>query len=229
MDVLTYVHDGYHVVPIPVVDRGSVNRCGRIGCQVFRADLKFQLPRGVGFEDIASRAARGVELGNDGLESRSIGRFNPGRQCDAVGEFGLAIRERVHVDRGVRAVELKGVAALACDHGRRADHRAVAAVAGCVGYGQAIESPVQHQAGWQGSRWRGGRAGARRSGRIGPGAGDSGVPAMYAEIIVLPTPRTVANPLLLIDATLEAEETQVTLDVMFWVLPSLYLPVAVNC
>jgi hypothetical protein len=49
-----------------------------------------------------------------------------------------------------------------------------------------------------------------------------------ALIVVVPTPTSVASPLLMV-ATLRFEELQVTEAVSFWVLPSLSRPVAVNC
>ena len=53
-----------------------------------------------------------------------------------------------------------------------------------------------------------------------------------AEIVVVPDPTLLAKPLdpavLLIDATVPAEDAHVTLEVMFEVLPSVRVPVAVN-
>ena len=50
-----------------------------------------------------------------------------------------------------------------------------------------------------------------------------------AAILDCPAVTPVANPPLLITATLFAEEFQVTPDVMFFLRPSLYVPTAVNC
>ena len=50
-----------------------------------------------------------------------------------------------------------------------------------------------------------------------------------AEIVVLPMPTPVANPPLVIVAAAVFVELQVTELVRFCVLPSLYVPVAVNC
>ena len=50
-----------------------------------------------------------------------------------------------------------------------------------------------------------------------------------AEMVALPVPAPVARPLLLIVATALFEEPQVTELVKFCVLPSLKVPVAVNC
>ena len=50
-----------------------------------------------------------------------------------------------------------------------------------------------------------------------------------AEIVALPTPAPVANPVPLIVATAVLDEPQLTELVRFCVLPSLYVPVAVNC
>jgi hypothetical protein len=48
-------------------------------------------------------------------------------------------------------------------------------------------------------------------------------------MVLLPVPTPVANPVVLIIATEVLEELQVTEFVRFCVLPSLYVPVAVNC
>jgi len=50
-----------------------------------------------------------------------------------------------------------------------------------------------------------------------------------AVITLVPCATAVAKPLLLMVATVAAEDAQVTVLVRFWVLPSVYLPVAVNC
>lgn len=50
-----------------------------------------------------------------------------------------------------------------------------------------------------------------------------------AEIVLFPAATPVASPALLIVATAAFEEAQVACAVMFWVLPSEYVPVAVNC
>jgi hypothetical protein len=50
-----------------------------------------------------------------------------------------------------------------------------------------------------------------------------------AVITVTPSPLLVANPVLLIDATLDCEDVHVAEDVRFCVLPSLKVPVATNC
>jgi hypothetical protein len=54
-----------------------------------------------------------------------------------------------------------------------------------------------------------------------------------AVIVDVPAPTLVASPwlpaALLIVATFGVPEVQVTEVVMFWVLPSEYVPVAVNC
>jgi hypothetical protein len=50
-----------------------------------------------------------------------------------------------------------------------------------------------------------------------------------AWIVLLPGPTPLAKPVLLIVPTEVLEEVQLTEFVRFWVLPSLYLPVAVNC
>jgi hypothetical protein len=47
--------------------------------------------------------------------------------------------------------------------------------------------------------------------------------------VLLPGPTPLAKPVLLIVPTEVLEEVQLTEFVRFWVLPSLYLPVAVNC
>jgi hypothetical protein len=58
-------------------------------------------------------------------------------------------------------------------------------------------------------------------------------PSSEAWIVAEPVPTDVASPFepatLLIAATLVRPELQVTVVVMFWVLRSLYAPVAVNC
>src|SRR5437016_160169 len=50
-----------------------------------------------------------------------------------------------------------------------------------------------------------------------------------AVILDWPAATPVANPRPLIVAMLFAEEFQITLDVMFFLRPSLYVPIAVNC
>jgi len=50
-----------------------------------------------------------------------------------------------------------------------------------------------------------------------------------AVMVVLPAAPLVAKPCALIVAAAGIEEVQTTLDVMFWVDESLYVPVAVNC
>ena len=58
------------------------------------------------------------------------------------------------------------------------------------------------------------------------------LPTMLPEvalIVVLPCLRAVARPADVIVATLVVDELQVTELVRFWVLPSVYLPVAVYC
>ena len=62
------------------------------------------------------------------------------------------------------------------------------------------------------------------------------LPLIAAEVAVMvvdPTPALVAKPLLpgalLIVATVAADELHCTVVVMFWVLPSVKVPVAVNC
>ena len=57
-------------------------------------------------------------------------------------------------------------------------------------------------------------------------------PAMepeVAEIAVVPVPTPVASPSAVIVPTAVFVEFQFTRVVRFWVLPSLYVPVAVNC
>ena len=49
-----------------------------------------------------------------------------------------------------------------------------------------------------------------------------------ASIVVCPTATALASPVVLIVATPGADELHVTLVVRSWVLPSLYVPVAVN-
>src|ERR1700719_1254331 len=48
-------------------------------------------------------------------------------------------------------------------------------------------------------------------------------------MVLVPVPTVLAKPALLIVATAVFEELQVTELVRFWVLLSLYVPVAVNC
>ena len=48
-------------------------------------------------------------------------------------------------------------------------------------------------------------------------------------MLLLPVPTPLAKPVLLIVATDVFEEPQATVFVRFWVEPSLYFPVAVNC
>jgi hypothetical protein len=58
-------------------------------------------------------------------------------------------------------------------------------------------------------------------------------PADAAEIVVVPTPSDVANPLvaalMLIVATAASDDDHVTVFVMSWIDPSVNVPVAVNC
>ena len=55
------------------------------------------------------------------------------------------------------------------------------------------------------------------------------IPLSVAEMLVLPALTAVASPALVMVATPVFEEAQVTEPVRFWVLPSEYVPVAVNC
>jgi len=55
------------------------------------------------------------------------------------------------------------------------------------------------------------------------------MPPNAARIVVVPVPTPVASPELLIVATHVREEDHDTRDVMLLVLPSEYIPVAVNC
>jgi hypothetical protein len=48
-------------------------------------------------------------------------------------------------------------------------------------------------------------------------------------IVEVPTPAPLATPAALIVAVVVVPELHVTLDVRFWVVPSLKVPVAVNC
>jgi hypothetical protein len=48
-------------------------------------------------------------------------------------------------------------------------------------------------------------------------------------MVLLPGATPLAKPVLLITATAGFEELQIALSVKFWVLPSLYIPVALNC
>jgi hypothetical protein len=48
-------------------------------------------------------------------------------------------------------------------------------------------------------------------------------------MVLVPTATPLASPLALMVATVVVAEAQVTWLVMFWVLPSEYVPVAVNC
>jgi len=48
-------------------------------------------------------------------------------------------------------------------------------------------------------------------------------------MVLVPVPTAVAKPPLLIVATPVFDELHVTVEVMFVVLASLYVPVAVNC
>jgi hypothetical protein len=48
-------------------------------------------------------------------------------------------------------------------------------------------------------------------------------------MVLLPGATPLAKPVLLIIATAGFEELQIALSVKLWVLPSLYIPVAVNC
>jgi hypothetical protein len=48
-------------------------------------------------------------------------------------------------------------------------------------------------------------------------------------MVVDPLPTAVARPAVLMVATPAADELHVAVLVRFWVLPSLYVPVAVNC
>lgn len=54
-------------------------------------------------------------------------------------------------------------------------------------------------------------------------------PFMLAVIVVVPVPAVLANPVLLIVATFTLEDVQVTWVVRFSLVPSLKLPMAVNC
>jgi len=55
------------------------------------------------------------------------------------------------------------------------------------------------------------------------------IPPDAALIVVVPVATLAARPLLLIVTTFVADESQVTVPVRFCVLPSLKVPVAVNC
>ena len=56
------------------------------------------------------------------------------------------------------------------------------------------------------------------------------IPDRLAVILVVPVATDVANPVFApIVATLGVAETQVAVVVMFWVEPSLYVPMAINC
>jgi hypothetical protein len=55
------------------------------------------------------------------------------------------------------------------------------------------------------------------------------IPLSVAEMLVLPALTPVASPPLVMVVTPVLEEVQVTDPVRFWVLPSEYVPVAVNC
>ena len=55
------------------------------------------------------------------------------------------------------------------------------------------------------------------------------IPLSVAEMLVLPALTAVASPALVMVATPVFEEAQVAEPVRFWVLPSEYVPVAVNC
>ena len=48
-------------------------------------------------------------------------------------------------------------------------------------------------------------------------------------MLVVPSPTEVARPVVLIVATPAAEELQVAVLLRFWVVPSVNVPVAVNC
>src|SRR5580704_3375776 len=52
---------------------------------------------------------------------------------------------------------------------------------------------------------------------------------MAARMVVVPSATALAKPAELTVATLGDEELHVTVLVRFWVLPSVYVPVAVNC
>jgi hypothetical protein len=57
-------------------------------------------------------------------------------------------------------------------------------------------------------------------------------PSMFPEVAVIvavPGPLAVAKPLAAIVATFRFDELHVAVVVRFWMLPSLYVPVAVNC
>jgi hypothetical protein len=54
-------------------------------------------------------------------------------------------------------------------------------------------------------------------------------PVAAAVIVAVPAPTPVATPVALTVDTLVLEEAHVTEPVMFWVLPSEYVPVTVNC
>src|ERR1700752_3400602 len=51
----------------------------------------------------------------------------------------------------------------------------------------------------------------------------------WAVIVVVPGTRVPANPALFTVATVVADEVQTAVLVRFWVVPLLYVPVAVNC
>jgi hypothetical protein len=55
------------------------------------------------------------------------------------------------------------------------------------------------------------------------------IPLKVVEIVLVPTAAPVASPAVVIVATLVFEDDHVTWEVMFCVLPSEYVPVAVNC
>jgi hypothetical protein len=55
------------------------------------------------------------------------------------------------------------------------------------------------------------------------------MPLSVAEMVEVPRVAAVASPVVLIVATLVFDEAHVTEPVMFWVLLSEYVPVAVNC
>jgi hypothetical protein len=48
-------------------------------------------------------------------------------------------------------------------------------------------------------------------------------------MVLLPVLTPLTKPVLLTAATAEFDDIQLVISVRFWVLPSLYIPVAVNC
>jgi hypothetical protein len=72
---------------------------------------------------------------------------------------------------------------------------------------------------------------ARETRTAGPtlSVADAVMEPELAMMVALPTPAPVASPLLAIVATAVEDELQITVLVRSCVLPSLYVPVAVNC